>query len=269
MTIALPPPEDRSFADVWSALGGELKPSLDIVVSAPTWTGRVYPAAPHVQTPPEVSMGGVDGDWPPREGRARRATDRAGTARAPRRGAEPGAPAQGAARGRPVTTAARTSTCWRGSQDVEERVRAGRRAPPGRRPRAGRPVPRAVRQRRDRGAAARPGRSRCRDFGVQALPVVDDRGPADDAGPQPPSLIGVSTSRAAADRAAARPGQPVRAALRLPQRRRDPPARERRTGPGAGRCVAHSRPPHGARCRRPDPWSTSGWCWWRTRIGRS
>jgi len=66
LAIALPPPEDRSFADVWSALGGELKPSLDIVVSAPTWTGRVYPAAPHVQTPPEVSMGGMD-DWPPRE----------------------------------------------------------------------------------------------------------------------------------------------------------------------------------------------------------
>ena len=43
LTIALPPPEDRSFADVWSALGGELKPSLDVVVSAPTWTGRVYP----------------------------------------------------------------------------------------------------------------------------------------------------------------------------------------------------------------------------------
>src|SRR6184192_493589 len=28
MTIALPPPTDRSLSDVWSALGGELKPSL-------------------------------------------------------------------------------------------------------------------------------------------------------------------------------------------------------------------------------------------------
>jgi hypothetical protein len=35
MTIALPPPEDRAFADVWTALGGELKPSLDVVVTAP------------------------------------------------------------------------------------------------------------------------------------------------------------------------------------------------------------------------------------------
>ena len=67
ITLALPPPEDRSFADVWSALGGELKPSLDIVVSAPTWTGRVYPAAPLTQAPPAVSVGGTDGEWPPRE----------------------------------------------------------------------------------------------------------------------------------------------------------------------------------------------------------
>jgi len=67
LTIALPPPEDRSFADVWSALGGELKPSLDVVVSAPTTTGRVYLAATHIVEPPSVSMGGVDDDWPPRE----------------------------------------------------------------------------------------------------------------------------------------------------------------------------------------------------------
>jgi hypothetical protein len=46
MTIGLPPPEDRAFADVWSALGGELKPSLDLVVTAPMWTGREYPAGP-------------------------------------------------------------------------------------------------------------------------------------------------------------------------------------------------------------------------------
>ena len=66
LAIALPPPEDRSFADVWTALGGELKPSLDIVVSAPTPTGRVYPAAPLVEGPPALSMEGVDG-WPPQE----------------------------------------------------------------------------------------------------------------------------------------------------------------------------------------------------------
>ncbi|MCU1693398.1 MAG: hypothetical protein JWM64_2489, partial [Frankiales bacterium] len=45
VTVGLPPPEDRAFADVWSALGGELKPSLDVVVRAPVDTGVVYPAA--------------------------------------------------------------------------------------------------------------------------------------------------------------------------------------------------------------------------------
>ncbi|MEV0644611.1 DUF4255 domain-containing protein [Phytomonospora sp. NPDC050363] len=46
MTVALPPPEDRAFADVWTALGGELKPSLDVVVSAPIETGRRFTAGP-------------------------------------------------------------------------------------------------------------------------------------------------------------------------------------------------------------------------------
>ncbi|MBO3746856.1 DUF4255 domain-containing protein [Streptosporangiaceae bacterium NEAU-GS5] len=48
MTVALPPPEDRAFADVWTALGGELKPSLDVVVSAPVLAGPPRPAAPLV-----------------------------------------------------------------------------------------------------------------------------------------------------------------------------------------------------------------------------
>jgi len=68
VSIALPPPEDRSFADVWSALGGELKPSLDVVVSAPTDTGQRHEAAAPVTAPPRVSIGGR-ADWPPREHR--------------------------------------------------------------------------------------------------------------------------------------------------------------------------------------------------------
>jgi uncharacterized protein DUF4255 len=48
MSIALPPPEDRSFADVWSALGGELKPSLDLVISVPVTESPVYTAGPPV-----------------------------------------------------------------------------------------------------------------------------------------------------------------------------------------------------------------------------
>ena len=66
VTVALPPPEDRSFADVWSALGGELKPSLDVVVSAPTDTGQQYAAGPPVTSPGRISLGGI-GAWPPRE----------------------------------------------------------------------------------------------------------------------------------------------------------------------------------------------------------
>ena len=66
MTIALPPPEDRSFADVWTALGGELKPSLDLVVTAPLETGQRFETGPPVQEEPLVSLGGVDG-WPSRD----------------------------------------------------------------------------------------------------------------------------------------------------------------------------------------------------------
>ncbi len=66
MTIALPPPEDRAFADVWSALGGELKPSIDIVVSVPVDTGQRFDVGPPVQVPPRLSIGG-SGGWPPVE----------------------------------------------------------------------------------------------------------------------------------------------------------------------------------------------------------
>ncbi|HWG99518.1 MAG TPA: DUF4255 domain-containing protein [Pilimelia sp.] len=49
MTVALPPPEDRAFADVWTALGGELKPSLDVVVSVPVAAGKPIPVGPPVR----------------------------------------------------------------------------------------------------------------------------------------------------------------------------------------------------------------------------
>jgi hypothetical protein len=59
LSVALPPPEDRSFADVWSALGGELKPSLDVVVTAPVDGGRRLPAGPPVEG--ELAVGVSDG----------------------------------------------------------------------------------------------------------------------------------------------------------------------------------------------------------------
>lgn len=61
LNIALPPPEDRSFADVWSALGGELKPSLDLVVTAPADGGRRLPAAPPATGGVTVGMQDRDG----------------------------------------------------------------------------------------------------------------------------------------------------------------------------------------------------------------
>ena len=66
LTVALPPPEDRAFADVWSALGGELKPSIDVVVSAPIDTGQRYETGPPVTDQPRVDLGGRTG-WPPVE----------------------------------------------------------------------------------------------------------------------------------------------------------------------------------------------------------
>jgi Pvc16 N-terminal domain len=73
LTVALPPPEDRAFADVWTALGGELKPSLDVVVSAPVESGRVFPAERPPQEGLQLDVGGdgrvahrvtADGDGP-------------------------------------------------------------------------------------------------------------------------------------------------------------------------------------------------------------
>ncbi|MFC4055824.1 DUF4255 domain-containing protein [Actinomadura syzygii] len=49
VTVAVPPAEPRSITDLWSALGGELKPSLDVVVLAP------FPLAPDVGAAPPVT----------------------------------------------------------------------------------------------------------------------------------------------------------------------------------------------------------------------
>ncbi len=56
ITVALPPGQDRSIADVWSALGGELKPSLDVVVTTPFVGGRSLEAGPPVREVPRLSI---------------------------------------------------------------------------------------------------------------------------------------------------------------------------------------------------------------------
>ncbi|HET9442918.1 MAG TPA: DUF4255 domain-containing protein [Acidimicrobiales bacterium] len=58
LTIALPPPEDRALSDVWSALGGELKPSLDLVIITPIDADRFVPAAQLVDAPPLFNWSG-------------------------------------------------------------------------------------------------------------------------------------------------------------------------------------------------------------------
>jgi uncharacterized protein DUF4255 len=54
--VALPPADERSISDLWSALGGELKPSLDLVVIAPFDTGRVAKAGPPVLEEPRLVL---------------------------------------------------------------------------------------------------------------------------------------------------------------------------------------------------------------------
>ncbi len=65
VSIALPPPEDRPLSDVWSALGGELKPSLDLIVTAPLDTRRrQLDIAPPVLYPPDIEITAMDGKEP-------------------------------------------------------------------------------------------------------------------------------------------------------------------------------------------------------------
>ena len=60
MTVALPLGPDRSIADVWSALGGELKPSLDLVVISPFVVGRAVQAGPPVLEEPRIGVAGPE-----------------------------------------------------------------------------------------------------------------------------------------------------------------------------------------------------------------
>ncbi|WP_395366826.1 DUF4255 domain-containing protein [Streptomyces sp. YH02] len=60
ISVAVPPTESRSLADIWSALGGELKPSLDVVITTPFPVTPVYEVAPPV-TEGEIVVRGVAG----------------------------------------------------------------------------------------------------------------------------------------------------------------------------------------------------------------
>src|ERR1700730_14868757 len=59
VTIALPLAPDRSITDVWTALGGELKPSLDLIVTSPFDTGRRKWVGPPVLEEPRIGVGRI------------------------------------------------------------------------------------------------------------------------------------------------------------------------------------------------------------------
>jgi hypothetical protein len=59
--VAQPPTQERSIADVWSALGGELKPSLDVVVTAPLIVDRGATFGPPVLEAPNLRVETPDG----------------------------------------------------------------------------------------------------------------------------------------------------------------------------------------------------------------
>jgi Pvc16 N-terminal domain len=58
--VAMPAAKDHSLADIWSALGGELKPSLSLVVTVPFDSGRVRAAGPPVLEPLGVRVIGPE-----------------------------------------------------------------------------------------------------------------------------------------------------------------------------------------------------------------
>ena len=71
ISVALPLGPDRSIADVWSALGGELKPSLDLIFNAPFVVGRSILAGPPVREAPRLSLARPgDGGQPERPARS-------------------------------------------------------------------------------------------------------------------------------------------------------------------------------------------------------
>lgn len=72
LTVASGPTEARSFAEIWSAIGGELKPSLDLVVTVPFPAFPEYDAGPPVTEGAAVRLSGLNDDPPQSAERAHR-----------------------------------------------------------------------------------------------------------------------------------------------------------------------------------------------------
>ncbi|MFI1189115.1 DUF4255 domain-containing protein [Streptomyces californicus] len=133
MSIALPPPEDRSFADVWSALGGELKPSLDLVISVPVTASPVYEAGPPVG---DEGLRAQFGDMPaPVPG------ERAGAGATEAQPGRPGLPVYGSRPGRPAREPSSETRGGVRGRAVSLRITERRGAPPESRESRGTPPP--------------------------------------------------------------------------------------------------------------------------------
>lgn len=60
ISIAQPPPDNRKVPDVWSSLGGDLKPSLDLVVTLPVDVGLFVEAAAEILKPLSIRPRGYN-----------------------------------------------------------------------------------------------------------------------------------------------------------------------------------------------------------------
>jgi hypothetical protein len=56
ITVGLPSVEDRHVSDLWTAIGGDLRPALDVVATAPVQSGIVRPPGPIVLERTKLTM---------------------------------------------------------------------------------------------------------------------------------------------------------------------------------------------------------------------
>ena len=70
--VGQPETQDRSLADIWSALGGELKPSLDVVVTAPIVVSASASFGPPVMAGPTIGLAAPGGPSESSNGRGRK-----------------------------------------------------------------------------------------------------------------------------------------------------------------------------------------------------
>jgi hypothetical protein len=61
LEVGQPETQERSLADIWSALGGELKPSLDLVVVAPVLPDSRTSYGPPVTAGPTIGLASTGG----------------------------------------------------------------------------------------------------------------------------------------------------------------------------------------------------------------